>query len=208
MVIYLTTNIINGKKYIGKDTKNSPSYIGSGVLLKKAISKYGKVNFKKEIIDSASTIEELDQKEKYWIKKHNAVSDDNYYNIATGGTGGNLGELVIKKISNALLGHKHSNETRKKIAKKALGRKVGEHTKQKMSISQRAINKDWLLNYSKGVENPRAKPVYQYDLEGVLVRKWDYARQAIKELGMSQSDISNCINGNQKTAKGFIWKNT
>ena len=40
MVIYKTTNLVNGKQYIGKDTKNNPTYLGSGTFLKKAIQKY------------------------------------------------------------------------------------------------------------------------------------------------------------------------
>ena len=42
MVIYKTTNLINGKIYIGKDVRNLNCYLGSGKLLKKAIEKYGK----------------------------------------------------------------------------------------------------------------------------------------------------------------------
>ena len=51
MIIYQTTNLINGKKYIGKDANNNPNYIGSGADLKIAIKEYGKHNFKKEIIE-------------------------------------------------------------------------------------------------------------------------------------------------------------
>lgn len=53
MVIYKITNIINGKVYIGKSIKNSESYMGSGILIKRAIKKYKLKNFCKEIIDSA-----------------------------------------------------------------------------------------------------------------------------------------------------------
>ena len=45
MVIYKTTNLINGKIYIGKDSNNNEHYIGSGVKLLKAIKKYGRSNF-------------------------------------------------------------------------------------------------------------------------------------------------------------------
>jgi hypothetical protein len=63
MIIYKTTNLINGKIYIGKDSKNNSKYLGSGLLLKRAILKYGKENFKKEILEECSSIEELNQRE-------------------------------------------------------------------------------------------------------------------------------------------------
>jgi hypothetical protein len=48
--IYITTNLINGKQYIGLHSKNNKSYLGAGTLLLKAIKKYGKENFSKEIL--------------------------------------------------------------------------------------------------------------------------------------------------------------
>ena len=85
-IIYKTTNLINGKFYIGKDQNNNSDYIGSGILLKKAIKKYGRENFVKEVLEEC-LIEELSDKEIYWINKLNAIQ--NGYNIAEGGAGGN-----------------------------------------------------------------------------------------------------------------------
>ena len=51
MVIYKTTNLLNGKFYIGKDEKNNPEYLGSGKILKQSISKHGVEQFKKEILE-------------------------------------------------------------------------------------------------------------------------------------------------------------
>ena len=46
--VYLTTNLINGKKYIGQHYGELDDYyLGSGSILKKAILKYGRKNFKK-----------------------------------------------------------------------------------------------------------------------------------------------------------------
>jgi len=123
MIIYKTTNLINGKTYIGKSTKDDPKYFGSGLLLRKAIHKYGIENFKKEIICVCSSIEEMNEKEKFWI---NEYSGENSYNIATGGEGGdtltnnpNL-DKIKQKISDACvgkqLGNKRSDETKRKMS--------------------------------------------------------------------------------------------
>ena len=51
-IIYLTTNLVNNKKYIGVDTKNNKYYFGSGTIIKQALKKYGKNNFTKEILET------------------------------------------------------------------------------------------------------------------------------------------------------------
>ena len=55
--IYETTNLINGKKYIGKHKSNKFDtwYLGSGIVLKKAIKKYGRENFQTIIIEKIYT---------------------------------------------------------------------------------------------------------------------------------------------------------
>lgn len=79
--IYLTTNLINGKQYIGQHKgKPTDKYYGSGTNIVKAIQKYGKENFKKEILCYCSTREEADEKEKFYIAEFNAVENKNFYN--------------------------------------------------------------------------------------------------------------------------------
>jgi len=68
-VIYKTINQINDKIYIGQDSKNNPKYLGSGDLLKRAINKYGKDNFIKEVVCYCETQDELDTKEIYYISE-------------------------------------------------------------------------------------------------------------------------------------------
>ena len=67
MIIYKTTNLINGKFYVGKDASNNPNYYGSGLLLAKAIKKYGKENFKKEILLQCQSRDHKNILQKYWI---------------------------------------------------------------------------------------------------------------------------------------------
>jgi hypothetical protein len=84
-MIYKTTNLLDGKFYIGKhQTKNiDDGYLGSGKYLKAAIKKHGKENFKKEILEILETEEEMNLKEAELV----VVSKDSY-NLCEGGNGG------------------------------------------------------------------------------------------------------------------------
>lgn len=88
MVIYKTTNLINNKIYIGKNKGNNNWYLGSGKLLIYAIKKYGKENFKKEIIEICTSLEHMIEREIFWIEKLNARDRNIGYNIQIGGDGG------------------------------------------------------------------------------------------------------------------------
>lgn len=83
--IYVTTNIKNGMKYIGKHTNFDDNYLGSGILLKEAIRKFGAENFEREIIAYGYTVEQLNELEKSYINVFNAVKNPLFYNIAPGG---------------------------------------------------------------------------------------------------------------------------
>ena len=88
--IYLTTNLINGKKYIGKHFGYpNDNYLGSGKILQRAINKYGKQNFHREILDFSATEEENCEKEKYYIALFDACHNNLFYNIHEGGSGEN-----------------------------------------------------------------------------------------------------------------------
>ena len=89
MIVYKTTNQINGKIYVGRQLHDNPNYIGSGKIMRHAIKKYGKSNFKKEILEQCSSVSELNEKEKYWVSKLNATDKSVGYNIMNGGQGGN-----------------------------------------------------------------------------------------------------------------------
>lgn len=93
--IYLTTNLITNEKYIGKHYGElDDNYLGSGTILKRAIEKYGKENFKREILYISKNYQENCQKEKEFIKLYNAVEDRTFYNINEGGDGGDIFHLL------------------------------------------------------------------------------------------------------------------
>ncbi|WP_051865779.1 GIY-YIG nuclease family protein [Metabacillus indicus] len=85
--IYLTTNLINGMKYVGKHSRNDGKYLGSGTELKAAIEEFGSENFSREEIAWAYTPDQLNELEKMYIDTFNAVKDPNFYNMSPGGNG-------------------------------------------------------------------------------------------------------------------------
>lgn len=88
-LIYKISNKIDNKFYVGKhktENKND-DYFGSGLLLKRAVEKYGKNNFVKELLFECSSEEEMNQKEADIIDEDFITRDDTY-NIKLGGNGG------------------------------------------------------------------------------------------------------------------------
>ena len=108
--VYKTTCLINNKFYVGKHEAESfdKYYYGSGIKLKNAIKKYGKKNFIVEIICWCKDLNELNNKETYWIDKLDAKNPKIGYNIADGGDGGDLisnnpnKEDIMKRVSEGL----------------------------------------------------------------------------------------------------------
>lgn len=137
--IYITTNLVNGKKYIGKHYYKSVNtdYLGSGKALTKAIKQYGRKNFISEPIDWASSSEELDEKEYWWTQYLEAVKDPNYYNEIEGGTGYHGGELhpFYGGKNHPAKGTHLSQERIEAMRKLNTGKKLSEETKQKISNS-------------------------------------------------------------------------
>lgn len=149
--IYIITNKINGKIYIGKHSTNNldDGYMGSGVLILKAEQKYGIENFTKEYLAFCDTEETLNYLERFYIKKYKAREVG--YNLTDGGDGklGNKhSEATLLKMSNSLKGREawnkgktgiYSDETRKKICDSHKGKthSVSDETKIKISQSEK-----------------------------------------------------------------------
>ena len=142
----MTTNNINGKVYVGKSEKTleeSTKYLGSGVVLKKAIAKYGKENFSKDIVITANNTESLNALEKFFISLYKNVYKRNCYNVAEGGQGGNSHKYKSEKEKiefsykmsrltsgekNGFFGKTHNEETKKLCGEQNKGRKLSyEH---------------------------------------------------------------------------------
>lgn len=115
--IYKITNLINNKIYIGQTNGKRARYFGGGTILKDAIKKYGKENFKKEIIIEGDFNQELlNDLEIHYIRLFNSsIKNKKGYNIKDGGNGNihgfKMSEKTKYKISKALKGRKGRKQT-------------------------------------------------------------------------------------------------
>lgn len=217
MVIYLTTNLINGKKYIGKDINNNPKYLGSGSILKKAIKKYGKENFKKEILECCSSKEELWQREEYWLKFYDVESNPLFYN-RTNKAYGNSGQTQDgkRKISESRKGWTPSDETKKRMSENRKGHKMYNDGEWRLKIKKALTGikrsdetKQKQSEIRKGKSSQTKKPVLQYDKQGNFIKEYPSATEAAKALNKkSGAAITEVCNGkgNRKSIYGYIWK--
>lgn len=174
--VYKTTNLLNGKIYIGQHTTENPDdgYMGSGVYLQKAIKEDGKENFTREIISWADSKKDLDHAEEFFIKHYiQKVGKSRMYNATEHAGGVDY----------------HTDESKKKMSAVKKGHTVSEEHKQKISIickNHPALSKKVLC-----VETGEIYPSIS---------------EACRQTGAYQGSISNVCIGKYKTAGGFHWK--
>lgn len=204
--IYRTTNLINNRKYIGQHAKGEFDrfYYGSGKILLKAVDKYGKNNFKVEVLDWAGSKEELDQKEIWWIDFLDAANSNMFYNILIGGS--SLGKGKLHPCYNKPL-----DEKRKKLLTSYnFNRVFTQETRDKISRANSDFvlseeHKQKLIDANIG-NRKRAKEVYQYSLEGFFIKSYFSTGEAKRQnIGFSDACIQLCCKGKQKSHKNYLW---
>lgn len=215
--IYLRTNAINGKQYVGQANDfdkrendwNNLKWNYAGQLITNARNKYGTENFTTKILKECDTQEELNHWEQYYIKELN-TKYPNGYNLTDGGdgiSGYHFSEEVKKKMSEAKkkspikywLGKEMSEEHKKNISESKKGQEpcnkgipMREKTKKKLSETR-----------TGKPTNKKSKTIYQYTKNKELVKIWVTNKELRKEY--HQGNIWECCNGRRKTAYGYIW---
>lgn len=141
--IYLITNKVNDKTYIGqrkcpanKFPEQDIGYMGSGKIILQSREKYGIENFSKEILAVAETQENIDILERVFIALYRQAGKAEY-NIANGGSGGN-GSSNKGKI--------RTEETKEKLRQLNLGKQLSEETKRKISESVSACGRIYVVS--------------------------------------------------------------
>lgn len=137
--VYQITNLINDKIYIGVHCTNKldDKYYGSGKSIKNAIKKYGKENFKKEILFIYDNIEEMISKEEDIVTEQ-FVNRNDTYNINLGG----------KTNINAILNYKQTGEHKNKLLGKVRVYDANNNS-FKVDVDDERIRNGELIVFSK-----------------------------------------------------------
>ena len=201
MFIYKTTNINNGKIYIGQSNKPMEvQYFGSGPIILKALRKYGNSGFTREILEVCDDKMVANEREKYFISYYSANTRDIGYNVSVGGNGGNLGEIVNKKISESvrqggwLIGNQH---LKGKVPHNK-GVPMSEEQKQKRRVPKSEAHK-------KAYSEARMGVCYTPILCINNNKTYSGTAAAARELGLNAPNVIAVLKGRAKSTKGYTF---
>lgn len=224
MIIYKVTNNINGKIYIGQTINSLESRWKAHIItaykhnysFPNAIKKYGKDNFKIEQIDSASSREELNNLEQYWIILLDSVNPIIGYNLTTGGNNNSVYSEESKlKMSLAKKGKPSkkvdcscSPETAKKISnsnkgKKAWNKGIPRTEEQKKHFSDVMKGRP-VWNKGKKLNNKEIIAINLTTNEEFL---FSSIHEVVEKLNVGRCAVQNVLSGRAKRTKNnFTYK--
>ena len=151
--LYQITNLLNNKYYIGVHKTPMGNYMGSGKGIKAAIKKYGKENFKRDILVEHEDEKFIYQLESAVVNEEFVKRQDNYNACIGGNIPPNWKDLkrpteTRQRMSEAQKGNKkglgnkgwsgktRSLETKQKISIGLTGRPCSEETRNKIRLKR------------------------------------------------------------------------
>lgn len=177
--IYKLTCVVSDKSYIGKtegviEDRADDHLEGKSPgcrALHSAIQKYGKDNFKCEILEQNVIPELLSDLEMFYIAKFNTISPRGY-NLTAGGETGHHSEETIRKRTETLranppmLNKKHTAEAKAKMSESRTGSKRSLGTRQRMSYAAKGheVTKETRQKISEANTHSQKRDVHKFYL--------------------------------------------
>jgi len=157
--VYLITNRVNGKRYVGITCRGylerfkehvHEAVAGSTTILHNAIRKYGADSFDVILLETNVPDSDIEKREQYYIKLYSTFYTSGIgYNMTEGG-GGMSGykhtEAAKKQISSSLTGHVFPESRNKKIQTAMIGREYKPEWRKALSEAR--------LGRFTGADNP------------------------------------------------------
>lgn len=196
----------NGKKYVGQ-TKTSlkkrrkddygTGYAGSPCFWHAIQYFNGLTNFTREILETVNE-EELDEKERYWIEKENSLVPYGY-NIDKGGQGQHNTKSVDQYD---LKGEKINSFPSIQAAADANKCHISAILNVLSGRCKQAHGFYWTYKDEPLVilsnKKSHRKPVYQFDLQGNLIKEFESASNADRFYKLPMGTCADCANKNRK----------
>lgn len=151
--IYRIRNTSNNKVYIGSALDFNHRWSMHKSLLKKgthhsphlqnAWNLLGESHFAFEVIEEVECVDDLINREQYWIDFYQSYKKENGYNVLPS--------------ASSWLGMKHSSESKMKISEKGKGRKMSDALRERIKTANSKKHPAWRSEMKKGSGNPNAK---------------------------------------------------
>lgn len=143
--VYVTTNLINGKQYVGDHSTNNlnDKYLGSGKIIKEAIKKHGKNNFQCAILEFFDTKQEAFSSQEKYINELNTMIPNGYNLSPKGGANCFNGlsqesiEKLKKTLSNSIKGKPHNETWNKNVSEAKKGKNFSQEHKKHLSEAKK-----------------------------------------------------------------------
>jgi group I intron endonuclease len=201
--VYIITNKINGKKYIGSSRKPQidENYYGSGKVVKDALKKYGKENFTRDILWQG----EGDARgiETCYLIAVNASKNPMYYNMTNDARGNNLHQESTKRtVSEKLKGRKLLPEQIEKIRLAKTGKpnpKKGKSDGPKPGVSEAHKGR---ISPNKGKGNQ----VALYTTSGEYIKTYSSYYDLAIDLQINPETVRCQLIGKAQTIKNKQYK--
>lgn len=224
--VYVYTNKINGKKYVGQTCRTLKERAGKdgqgykhSPLFWNAIQKYGWDNFESKIAFGELTHEEANEIEKKLISVLRSSDKEYGYNYIEGGTGGNnkaltpvkqydyngnfIAEYVSASKAAKTMGCNNSQVT---YACKYHGTANGYVFRYSWDDAPSKISYEEAKTFIRKKSNIDNKVILQFSLDGQLVNKYQSKLHVRKVFDFKPSTLVNILSKNKKhTYNGYIW---
>ena len=219
--LYMLTNKINGKIYIGQTIRPIKRRIKehrSGQnnkcrALFSAIKFHGWENFDKDWYECPD--EDLNFDEELLIREMGTISPNGYNLREGGGSHGKHSEESKQRMRVATLGKTRSEETRQRCKEAKAGKNHPMYGKTRSKKSKRkqseSVTGERNHMYGKtGEKHHNSKRIYQYDIDGTFIDSFVSAVEAGLYFEKDASSIKACARGSRrhKSAYKFQWSYT
>lgn len=198
-VVYLIRCNINDMIYVGSSVNFYRRFIryrrsskeNSRIRIHRALKEFGFDNFTFEILERIPDESQLVKREQAWMDALTPFGDVGFN---------------TNRVAGSSLGMRHTDETKKKLSKLHMGKKLSAEHIEQLRIRMTESNHMSGKTHPKSICEKMKKPVIVYSLDGIELCEWPSITESSKDLEIPLASISSCCTGKAKTCHGWVFK--